>query len=172
MEQSSATTIESRVASAILERTASAIEIDGETYNIAPPTLATLILVSEIVSTLPVVENTTDNNERTLSVLKNARNFKALGDIAAVLILGAKNLTATEKRKKKGIFKLLGKTEEVTINRREILAKKILENVRPSVLFDCIIQRLKDNEVGTFFVVTTSLSEANLLKPTKEVVKS
>lgn len=46
-------TIESKVASAILERPVASIELDGVKYDIAPPSIATLILVSEIVSTLP-----------------------------------------------------------------------------------------------------------------------
>lgn len=162
-------TIESRVASAILERTMSSIEIDGQKYDIAPPTLATLILVSEIVSTLPIVEPTTDNTRITYSVLHHAKNFQALGDIAAVLILGAKAIRQDEQTiQEQSFIKRLFKRR--TTNRRAKLAKQINENVRPSVLFNCIIQRLKDNEVGTFFAITTSLSEANLLKPTKEVV--
>jgi hypothetical protein len=32
-----------------------------------------------------------------------------------------------------------------------------------------IVRRLKDMEIGDFFGITTSLSEANLLKPTAEV---
>lgn len=165
------TTIESRVAAAILERATGAIEIDGQSYEIAPPTIATLILVSEIVSTLPIVENTTDNEMRTYSVLHHAKNFKALGDIAAVLILGAKHCNEPIQAEKKNRFFRLFSRKRKTTTRRQELAQKILENVRPSTLFDCIIRRLKDNEVGIFFLITTSLSEANILKPTKEVEK-
>lgn len=165
------TTIESRVAAAILERATGAIEIDGQSYEIAPPTIATLILVSEIVSTLPIVENTTNNEMRTYSVLHHAKNFKALGDIAAVLILGAKHCNEPiQAEKKNRFFRLFSRKRKATTRRQE-LAQKILENVRPSTLFDCIIRRLKDNEVGIFFLITTSLSEANILKPTKEVEK-
>ena len=53
MEQ---TTIESRVASAILERNVGNIEIEGVTYEIAPPSIATLIVVSEFIASLPIVE--------------------------------------------------------------------------------------------------------------------
>ena len=53
MEQ---TTIESRVASAILERNVGNIEIEGITYDIAPPSIATLIVVSEFIASLPFVE--------------------------------------------------------------------------------------------------------------------
>lgn len=165
MEQ---TTIESRVTSAILERSIAKIEIDGKTYDIAPPSLATLILVSEIISTLPIVENTQDNEMRTYSVLHHARNYKALGDIAAVLILGAKVVLDDERKQNKPRHWYSFKRKKPVSLCAE-LAQKILENVRPSVLFNCIIQRLKDNEVGFFFLIITSLSEANLLKPTKEI---
>ena len=169
MEQNN--TIESRVASAILERSTASIEIDGRKYDIAPPTLATLILVSEIVASLPIVEKTENNEMRTYSVLHHAKNYKALGDIAAVLILGAKECDKpAEPEQPRGWFKrLFHKKHKSTTTRRRELAGKILENVRPSVLFECIIKRLQDNEVGIFFLITTSLSEANILKPTREV---
>lgn len=165
-------TIESRVASAILERTTGAVEIDGKSYAIAPPTLATLILVSEIVSTLPVVENTKDNTQRTYSVLHHAKNYKALGDIAAVLILGAKTILQEERQAQqpRHWYSFL-KRRKKPLNTRKELAQKILENVSPTVLFEIIMRRLRDNEVGIFFLITTSLSEANMLKPTKEVAK-
>ena len=49
------TTIESRVAATILERTVGTLEIEGVKYDIAPPTIGTLILASEIVSFFPKV---------------------------------------------------------------------------------------------------------------------
>ena len=54
MEQQN--TIENSVASAILEKSIDNIDIEGVTYEIAPPSTATLILISEIVATLPVVK--------------------------------------------------------------------------------------------------------------------
>ena len=36
-------------------------------------------------------------------------------------------------------------------------------------MLNIIIRRLNDLEIGDFFGITTSLSEINLLKPTKEV---
>ena len=143
MEQ---TTIESRVASAILERNVGNIEIEGVTYEIAPPSIATLIVVSEFIASLP-----------------------------ATLILGAKSLTeervvVQEKRYLFGLIKRKSK-KKIKIDKRAELAKAILENVRPTVLFNVVVQRLQDMEISSFFAITTSLSEANILKPTKEVVK-
>lgn len=170
------TTIESRVASAILEREVDNIEIEGITYDIASPTIATLITISEIIASLPNVEKVTDKAEILNSVLHYARYFRPLGDIAAVLILGAKNLTeerivVQEKRYLFGLFKRKSE-KKIKINKRAELAKAILENVRPTVLFNVVVQRLQDMEIGSFFAITTSLSEANILKPTKEVVRN
>lgn len=82
-------TIESKVASAILERPVASIELEGVKYDIAPPSIATLILVSEIVSTLPEVKPVS-GDKILYSVLHIAKDYRALGDIVAVLILGAK----------------------------------------------------------------------------------
>ena len=76
MEQ---TTIESRVASAILERNVGNIEIEGVTYEIAPPSIATLIVVSEFIASLPIVEKV-EKTEIVNSVLHHARFFRPLGD--------------------------------------------------------------------------------------------
>lgn len=169
-------TIESKVASAILERPSGEININGKIYEIGAPSLATLILVSEIISTLPIVEKTDDNEKKTYAVLHYAKDFRPLADIAAILILGAKNLTGTRektvtKRYLCGLIKKTRRTTE-TIDKKAELAKEILLNVSPSVLFEVIMKKLRENEVGIFFVITTSLSEANLLAPTREVEKS
>lgn len=161
-------TIESRVAAAILERSTGELYIDGQEYKVAPPTLATLILVSEIVSTLPIVEKTEDNELKTYSVLHHAKNYKALGDIAAVLILGAKTISEEERKLSKPRRWYSFRWKKKQESQRQRLARIILENISPSKLFEIIIQRLKDNEVGFFFLITTSLSEANLLAPTKQ----
>lgn len=159
-------TIESKVADAILERNVGKIEIDGSVYEIAAPSIATLILVSEIVSQFPIVREDAD---QVTSVLHHAKEFRGLGDLAAVLILGAKNLTETRTIRKK----FLGLTvhrKRITVDKQAELAKLFLENIRPSVLLEVIVKRLIDLEVGDFFGITTSLTEVNILKPTKEVV--
>lgn len=169
--EDSQTTIESRVAAVILERSVGSIDIDGETFNIAPPSLATLILVSEIISTLPIVEEVKHKDDRIYSALHYAKDFKAIGEIAAVLILGAKNLTEKKERviEKRCLFGLIRRRKTITetIDRKAQLAEAILKNVRPSIIYNVIIERLKQNEIATFFAITTSLNAANILKPTK-----
>lgn len=165
-------TIESKVAAAILEKPIATIELEGVKYNIAPPSISTLILVSEIISTLPQV-NDVPKDKIVYSALHYAKDFKQLGDIVAVLILGAKGLTETVARKvvKKRFFGLIKseKEEIITIDRKAELSKLVLDNIRPSVMLNIIIRRLNDLEIGDFFGITTSLAEANILSPTKEV---
>ena len=166
MEQQN--TIENSVASAILEKSIDNIDIEGV------PSTATLILISEIVATLPVVKKV-PAEEIVTSVLHYARYYRPIGDIAAVLILGAKNLIEyrTIVQEKRYLFGLIRRKTETTIkvDKKAELAKIILENVSPTTLFNVVVQRLQDMEIGSFFAITTSLSEANILKPTKEVVK-
>lgn len=168
-------TIEQKVASAILNKPVSEIEINGVMYPISRPAISTLILVSEIISTLPIIAPV-QKEEIINSVLHNAKDFKALGDIAAVLILGRKNLTEEREveeiaeRKICGFIRLKKRVKrKVVIDKKAELAETILDEITPSVLNKIIIKRLTDMEIGDFFAITTSLSEANILKPTKEV---
>lgn len=170
-------TIESRVAATILERSVATLEIEGVTYRIAPPTLGTLILASEIVSYFPQVSDVEDK-QRIFTALFKAKDFVKLAELAAVLILGAKHQYEMREEVivRRHLFGLIKrkKTIKKEVDVRAELAQKIMDNVRPSVLFEVIIKRLRDNEIMTFFAITTSLNAANILKPTKteaEVVK-
>ena len=165
-------TIESRAADTILENKIGTVEIDGVKYDIAPPTVATLILVSQIISRLPVVERVT-GAAVVNAVLHHAKDFDALGELAAVMILGAKNLTekrevVTYPRKWFGLRRVKHVREEI-IDRKSILAERIMLTLSPTELHNLIISRLNNLDIPSFFVITTSLSEANMLKPTREV---
>ena len=164
--------IESRAADTILENKIGTVEIDGVKYDIAPPTVATLILVSQIISRLPVVERVT-GAAVVNAVLHHAKDFDALGELAAVMILGAKNLTekrevVTYTRKWFGLRRVKHVREEI-IDRKSILAERIMLTLSPTELHNLIISRLNNLDIPSFFVITTSLSEANMLKPTREV---
>lgn len=160
------TPIESKVAAAILEKNVGELEIDGRTYAIAPPSIATLILVSEEVAKLPIVERV-GSDKMPYHVLHYAKDFSALGKIFATLILGAKEVLLA-KRSPWYRITHIGRKKQ---SKCEELAELILNNVRPSILFDILVKRLLDMEISSFFAITTSLSEANILRPTKEVVR-
>lgn len=175
MEKDNYTSIESRVATAILQRTVKSIDIDGNRYDIASPTLATLILVSEIVATLPVVDKEKiEPKDRIYSALHNAKNYKRIGELIGVLILGAKHVndTRTVEITTRRFFGLIRRKKRVqqTYNRAVELGDAIMMNLRPSLIYDLILKLLQQNEITTFFAITTSLSAANIIKPTKAEV--
>lgn len=169
-------TIESRVASAILEKPIGEIEVGGKTYKIAPPSIGTLILISEIIATLPIVKDAPKDQQLSV-VLHYAKDYRKLGEIGAILILGANGLTEETTKKvevvHKSFFGLIERKEikevPVLIDRKAELADAIIKTVSAKTLYDTIVHRLSDLEIGYFFSITTSLSEANLIKPTKEV---
>lgn len=157
-----ARTIESQTADVILQRVQS-MKIGDKEYVVAPPTLATLILVSEEVSYLPSV----DFNEATAltDALREARHYEALADIAAILILGAKRLTVEEEQTTRvlGLFK---RTKRVRVDMRRRIADELL-NVELCELSTAVVSLLKMMQTDHFFALATFLTSINLTKPTK-----
>ena len=165
-------TLEEKVAETILQKS-DEITIGEKTYRIAPPTTATLILASEAVSRLPkTVLDPQKVVEESLSVAKDCR---ALGEVAAIMILGARHLTETkkvrEKREKRCLLGLFKRNEwvevEKTIDRKAELAQELLNTYSPKALNMIVGALLHKMELGDFFGLTTFLIEINLLRPTK-----
>lgn len=162
--------IETRVAQTILQQTEE-MTIGDKTYTIAPPSVATLILASEVVSHLPHVHLDEDKVvEETLSIAKDCRE---LGDLLAILILGAKHINdKTERRetqRKRHLWGLFHTTRTTTITEtaKEALSRELLENVTPRALHNAVAKILFKMQVGDFFGLTTFLTEINLMRPTK-----
>lgn len=172
--------IEQEVADAILQRPSSYLTIKGVAYAIAPPTPATLILISELVSTLPEMD-TSDGNNILHEVLHKAKDAGVIGKIVATLILGAKRIlqcNTVKIKRKKAVkrfhwMKMRKVTAYVTyeeeVKEVDYLADLVMQNCSCHVLYNVVIKRLADMQIGDFFGLTTSLSGANLLKSTKEV---
>lgn len=164
-------TIEQKTAAAILEKPVE-IVIGGKTYQAAPPSTATLILVSEAVSQLPKIALDAEKIvEETLSVAKDCR---ILGEIVAILILG-ENITEIKKtpqiKEKRYLWGLIRvkKTVEVeeVINRKEALAREVLEELSPRELNNTVTSLLSSMNIADFFGLTTFLTEVNLLHQRK-----
>lgn len=153
-------TIENKVANAILQ-IGTEITIGKETYKVAPPTTSTVIMVSSEVSKLPKFD--TKTNDIAETALAIASECKPLGNILAILILGGKRFKEGRKKRFVSIFRNL-KTEG------EALADKILNELSPSELHTKVVQLLSVLEISDFFLLTASLAEINLLRPTKEAV--
>lgn len=171
--------IEKKVADAILQRASVSIEIEGKVYPVAPATPATLILVSDLVTELPEVRTDADN--LLFETLRTARDCSVIGDIVAALILGAKRIKeqhtisverTTETRrfswKKLRWVKVREKHTEDVLEFR-YLSELILDNCSPATISEIVSKRLLDMGLSDFFGLTTSLSAANLIRPTREV---
>lgn len=169
MEQN---TLERQVVDTILQRKTTSLTIDGHTYEIPSPTPATLMMVSEETCNMPEINPKPKNilNE----TLRTAKDCKALGRIAAILVLGAKRIrenhkveTARFRRWSWCKFRFI--TTAKTESEIDYISNKILEEISPQTLNEAITKRLLEMQVGDFFGLTTSLSATNILKPTKEV---
>lgn len=172
--------VENKIANTILEFPIGEIEIDDVVYPIAPPSLATLILVSSIVSEIPKVDGETD--DITSEVLRVAKDFKIIGDIAAVVILGAervkeKHIVRVKRFETKRTFsvfkmrKVLKRVERIEEKEERVaLAEKISDKCSSSLINKMIVKRLENMEISDFFGLITSLRDVNLLKPTREVI--
>lgn len=159
-------TIEQKVGDAVLQRPKE-ININGRHFTVAPPSVSTLILASEAISLLPQVQ--LDKAKIVEEVLFVAKDCRMLGDIAAILILGAKGLKETVTTKRKHLFGLFTRSVTETVDRKEELSKWLLEELDTAQLNKLIFELLKDFNLGDFFGTTTFLIEINLLRPTKVV---
>lgn len=151
-------TVESKTAKAILEEPTDYL-IQGVAIKAAPPSTATLIKVSELVSQMPSINN--DTEQMIHESLRTAKHCSILGKIAAYLLLGVQGFQTIEQKTFMG---LIPYKKKVTAGE---LADMILHEP-PSFLSQIIIERLNALEVADFFGITTSLAEVNILKQTKK----
>lgn len=159
-------TIEQRVGATLLQQPRQ-IEVAGKTYSVAPPTIATLILASEAISLLP--QERLDDQHIVEETLRIAKDCRVLGDILAILILGAKGLTEERTTEERTLFGLRRRRTTRTIDRKRELADELLEALAPRDLWRLISELLRDMQLGDFFGATTSLLEVNLTKATRGV---
>jgi len=162
--------IEKKVTKAILQQPEE-FKVGGKTYNAAPPSIATLILASEAISRLP--QKPLDQEHATRDALAYAKDVKPLGELAAILILGAKSIddkvpvVVEEERKYLwGLIKRRTKRRALA-SQKELLAKDILESCSPQELNTLLYNLLKRMQVADFFALTTFLTEANMIRQTK-----
>ena len=162
--------VQAKAAATILERKLAQVKIGDGTYAIAPPSIATLIMLSEIASGLP--QGGEVKAENILQwVVSNAKDYKALGELAAVLVLGAKAIMEDEElgqqASKKGVS-LFNRPSSRDM-KRGTLRQEILREVSPAQLSEIIAKAFGSLELGDFFGITTSLGAVSILTPSKEV---
>lgn len=176
------TNIETKVARTILQEPEE-ITVGDTVYQVAPPSTATLILVSEAAARMP--QEKLDPERIVDEVLSIAKDCRPIGEFAAILILGAKGLTETRKAVKtveKAVYepilfgllkrpRVITETveEEVMIDRKAELSKALLEDLSPRELHNLTARLLQRMQIADFFGLTTFLIETNLLRQTREV---
>ena len=158
--------IEKRVAETTLQKD-KIIEVLGESYKVAPPSTATLILVSEELANAPDIPKTEDSSEVLQWVLANARHCQFLGDVVSILILGAKRIKIPKERVETRLFGLIKK--RILVDEKKELAENLLLEYSSKELYELALSLLERLEVGSFFGITTFLIGVNLLKPKKVV---
>ncbi len=150
-------TIESKTSKTILEEPTE-YTIQGVAIKAAPPSTATLIKISELVSKMPSVNSNVE--QIVYEVLRVARDCRIVGKIAAYLLLGVTGVQVVSER---SFFGLFSYKKKITADE---LADMLLQEP-PSVLSQIIVERLNSMEVADFFGITTSLAEVNILRQTK-----
>lgn len=160
-------TLEEKVADTILQRTAK-VKIGGKEYQAAPPSIATLILVSEAISRLP--QRKLNENSIVSECLAVAKDCRPLGDIAAIMILGARHINDKAddpQTGQKGLFRRIFSRKHKTLTQKEFLAQEIINTYTPTELHGLITMLLQRMDLADFFAITTFLTDVNLLRQTK-----
>ena len=158
--------VEVKVTDTILEK-AITVQDGSKTYEVAPPTIATLILASEAVSRIP--KFTLDPEKLVQECFCIARHTRFLGEIAANPILGAQLSELRVTPAQRGVFSRLRALFSRRRTQKEQLTDEILLNLSPKKLFEVITQVLTTLELSDFFGLTTFLIEINLLHQTRKV---
>ena len=155
-------TTEKKVADALLQREQE-ITLSGKVYKVAPPSMATLVLVSECLAELPdeLFTATGDDVNLTIEALRSARYARLIGKAIATLILGAKRI-----RRDNLLSWWLRWLRQAS--RLDSVALKVLESYPPSELSSVFLQLVSRMEVGDFFALTAFLQGLRVTQPTRE----
>lgn len=160
---------EEKTADALLERSQPFV-LGDKTYELAPPTLATLILVSEELAKLP--SELFDFDEKTDSPvvipLRTARHAHGLSRALARIIVGARPKLSPWQRVQRvahSICPWLVSAPDVV----ERLAIEIERSTSIQALALSFVGLTHRLEVHDFFSFTTFLSALRVTKPTRRV---
>lgn len=148
------------------------IEVAGQSYNVAKPTLATLILLSEEIIDVPFEE--VEKSHSIHDFLKWVQHSQKIAKALAIMIFGAEKIlfdkeetrqtpkTFWQKIKRK-ILKQPPKEDVYS------LTEKIINQMEVSQMVDTFVQLLGQMQIAHFFLLITFLKDANLLNPTRKV---
>ena len=158
--------VEEKAADTILQKPIE-VKVGSKTYEVAKPTLATLMEVSKYISLLPDA-GTIDKNDIVPFILSNASNAGAiLAKIAAVLIIGAQGIQKIAQKRKKRAFLWFYRTCTETKSNVDALSEEIAINVSCEELNGIISEALSHQSIGFFLSSIISLKGASISEKTK-----
>ena len=160
---------EEKTADALLERN-QPFALGDKTYELAPPTLATLILVSEELAKLPseIFAFDEETDSPVVVALRTAHHAHGLSRALARLIVGARPKLSPWQRVQRvahSICPWLFPAPDVV----ERLAVEIEGSTSIQALALSFIELTRRLEVQDFFAFTTFLSAVRVTKPTRKV---
>ena len=151
--------MEEKVAQTLLEEPTT-VTIEGEAYQVAPPSIFTLVRASKYISKIPT--DTINEGNILGSIIHNAEEYENIAWAIAVILLG-NHFTEVVTYPK---WQFWRKTKNIT--KGEILAKKLI-NTPITEVSAAFFKVLGQIDIRAFFVVSTSLKGMMITKPTKEV---
>ena len=149
-------TLEKKTSDAILQEPLT-VTLGGRAYEVAQPSLGTLIMLSSKISELPAFRR--EGKVTVSDMLADAEDARTVAEAVAVMILGAKEL------KKRSRFGLRA-------DRLRKLTDTLLTDATPAEMFTAATSILRSMQVEDFFGLTTFLREVSLTRATREVVPS
>lgn len=155
--------VEEKSAEALLQKPYE-VKVGDKTYNVAKPTLATLMEVSRFVSMLPKSIETEQDNIIPCILSCASEYGRVLAKIAAILIIGigkGDKCPQIEKNKKITWFWKKRKSKV------DILADEIINSASCEEISSIISGALSYQKIGFFLSTIISLSGANVSSPTK-----
>lgn len=151
--------MEEKVAQTLLEEPTT-VTIGGEAYQVAPPSIFTLVRASKYISKIPT--DTISEGNIFGSIIHNAEEYENIAWAISVIVLG-NDFTEVETYPKWQFWK-----RKKSVTKGENLFKKLMKTPITEVT-DTFFKVLGQIDIRAFFVITTSLKGMMITKPTKEV---
>lgn len=161
--------VEQKTAETILQKPLE-VQAGGKTYQVARPTFGTLIEISQYVRKLPNTSEVKKDDLVPYILSIAGENGKIVAKIAALLIIGSKNIMYHKKKRLKSKFLCFKWYENVPVCNVDELADELMQNASSKEMNNIINQTLGYQEIGFFLSTIISLSAANVLEPTKTEV--
>lgn len=154
--------LEENVAEAILAAPLK-INIGSESFEVARPSIRTLIMASKEIAKLPPMDKDVNTVLKSLGYAKFA---EPIGKILATFILGAKELNKKDVVNRNYFFGLIRLKKSLKVDKLAVLSERLLTDFTPRELFDAYAEIISLMDIGGFFGLTTSLLETNMTKAT------